>query len=236
MQCNNNRFFQPQFTRGIAVNSIAAKTGNNTHLLEPNLASDQCYGRTAPTRSEGRKWSRDRPRSQLRILIRRQLTAQITVRRSRHLLLLLRPHHRGSVVGGQKVEFVGRELGLERLLRAVDGEFDDESVRASDVEGAEGGFVVPGDLDAQQFLQVGVLGDGRGLVHVGGVVDGRDVVVVAPVPLLVAFAEHFVADALDVGVGLQLYDAFTQRDDWRGLRCGCFDVVLDFEDERERVG
>ncbi len=121
-------------------------------------------------------------------------------------------------------------------MRAVDGEFDDESVRASDVEGAEGGFVVPRDLDAQQFLQVGVLGDGRGLIHIGGVVDGGDVEVGAPVPLLVAFAEHFVADALDVGVGLQLYDAFTQRDDWRGLRCGCFDVVLDFEDERERVG
>ena len=61
---------------------------------------------------------------------------------------------------------------------------------------------MPGDFDAQQFLQVHVLGYWRGFFHVCGVVDGSDVVIVAPVSLLVAFAEHFITDALDVGVGL----------------------------------
>lgn len=74
---------------------------------------------------------------------------------------------------------------------------------------------MPRDPNAHQFLQVHGLGHWWGFVHVRGVVDGSDVVIVAPVSLLVAFAEHFVADALDVGVGLQLDDAFAQRDDWR---------------------
>lgn len=95
---------------------------------------------------------------------------------------------------------------------------------------------MPGDLDAHQFLQVHVLGYGRGFVHVCGVVDGGDVVMVGPVSLLVAFAEHFVADALDVGVGLQLDDAFAQRDERRRLGGGCLDVVVQPEDQREWLG
>lgn len=42
-----------------------------------------------------------------------------------------------------------------------------------------------------------------------GVVDGCDVEVVTPVPLLVAFAKDFVADALDIGVGLQVHGALS---------------------------
>ena len=95
---------------------------------------------------------------------------------------------------------------------------------------------MPRDLDAHQFLQVHVFAYWRGFVHVCGVVDGSNVVIVAPVSLLVAFVEHFVADALDVGVGLQLDYAFAQRDDWRRLCGGCLDVVVYSEDQREWLG
>ena len=79
---------------------------------------------------------------------------------------------------------------------------------------------MPRDLDPHQFLQVHALGHGRCLVHICRVVDGGDVEIVTPVPLLVAVAEDFIADTLDVGVCLQLYDAFPERDDWKRLRCG----------------
>lgn len=100
------------------------------------------------------------------------------------------------------------------------------TVCPSDVECAKGRFVVPRDLDPHQFLQVHVLGHGRRLLHGCGVVDGRDVGVEAPVPVLVSFAEYFVPDALDVGGGLQLHGAFPQRHGRRRRRRGCVDVVL----------
>ena len=140
-----------------------------------------------------------------------------------------------SVLGGQEVELVGGEVGLEGLVGAVDGEMDGEAVRAADVEGAEGGWVVPGDPDAQQFLQVDPVGQGRGFVHGGRVVDRGEVEGVGPVPLLVAVAEALVADALDVGFGLQLDGAFPERDGRGALRGGCFPVVLQFEYQREWV-
>ena len=68
---------------------------------------------------------------------------------------------------------------------------------------------MPRDLDPHQFLQIHGFGQRRCLVHIRGVVDGCDVEFVTPVPLLVAFAEDFVADALDVGVGLQLHGALS---------------------------
>ena len=163
----------------------------------------QYYDRTAPIHQEH---SRDRPRSRLGILVGRQLTTQITIRRSCHLLL--QRTHRGCIVGSQKIELVGRELGFESLLRTVDGELDDQSVCSSDVECAEGGFMMPRDLDPHQFLQVHVLTHRWRFLHLCRVVDGGDVEFGTPVPLLIAFAEDFVADALDVGVGLQLYYAF----------------------------
>lgn len=89
------------------------------HLLKPKQPGISAMIRTAPKYQEH---SRDRPGSQLSILIRRQLTTQITIRRSRHLHLLR--SHRECVVRCQKVEFVGRELGLERLLRTIDRELD----------------------------------------------------------------------------------------------------------------
>ena len=83
-----------------------------------------------------------------------------------------------------------------------------EPVSASDVESAKGRFVIPGDLDPHQFLQVHGLGHGRCLVHACRVVDRRNVEIPTPIPLLVAFAEDLVADALDVGVTLQRDYAF----------------------------
>ena len=68
---------------------------------------------------------------------------------------------------------------------------------------------MPRDLDPHQTLEVHVLGHWRRFLHVCRVVDGRNVEYVTPVPLLVAFAEDFIADALDLGDGLQLYDAFS---------------------------
>ena len=106
----------------------------------------------------------------------------------------------------------------------------------SDIEGAKSGFVMPGDFDAHQFLQVHGLGHGGCLVHVGGVVDGSDVGIGTPVSLFVAFTEDLVANALDVGVCLQLDDAFAELDGWRALRCGCFCVVPHLENQREGVG
>lgn len=105
-----------------------------------------------------------------------------------------------------------------------------EPVCASDVERAKGRFVMPGNLDPHQSLQVHGLGHRRRLVHICRVIDRRNVEVGTPVPLLVAFAQDFVADALDVGVGLQRDYAFPQRDDGRRLRCGCLGVMLQLED------
>ena len=67
--------------------------------------------------------------SNLGILICRQRTVQITIRRSRHHLLFLytRWGLGGSVVGGEEVEFVGGEFGFERFLGTVNGELDGES-------------------------------------------------------------------------------------------------------------
>ena len=84
-----------------------------------------------------------------------------------------------------------------------------EPVRASDVECAKGRLIEPRDLDPHQFLQVHGLGHWRCLVHVCRVVDGRNVEVVTPVPLLIALAEEVVVGALDVGEGLQHHCAFT---------------------------
>lgn len=69
--------------------------------------------------------------------------------------------------------------------------------------------MMPRDLDPHQFLQVHVLSHRWCFLHICRVVHGRDGEFLAPVSLLVAFAEDFVADALDVGVSLQLYDAFS---------------------------
>ena len=82
-------------------------------------------------------------------------------------------------------------------------------ISASDVESAKCGLIIPRNFDAHQFLQIHGLGDRWCLVHVCRVVDGRNVQVVTPVPLFVALAENFGADALDIGVGLQHYYALS---------------------------
>ena len=84
-----------------------------------------------------------------------------------------------------------------------------EPVRASDIECAKGRLVEPRDLDSHQLLQVHGLGHWWRLVHVCRVVNGRNVEVITPLPLLIALTEDFVANTLDVGDGLQDHCAFT---------------------------